>query len=254
MRAKLFRLFRSVLGQSPSALLPIIVCASAVLSGISSLLAAPIQGATATASSFFRSTSPTSAVSGAGLMTPDQPESGHTVVGEGNAWLTRRFDDPAGPDTNPWLIIDLGKIYNIEGFRVWNYNEPDGAGHGLKDVEIYYSSTNPQGIGSSLGKFVFAKSKQVGKEHLGQNFKAKFQARYIKLKIKNNWDGDNFGFGLAEIRFDGTPAPPPDLKVRLLIGAIETRTRDTAAHCTGRYTALWRRCHNNCLLLGTLMI
>src|SRR5262245_146431 len=129
MRAKLFRLFRSMLRQSPTALLPIIVCASDVLSGTSSLLAAPIQGATATASSSFPTSSPTNAVNGAGLMTPDQSQSGHTVVGEGTAWLSRRIDDPAGPDTNPWLIIDLGKIYNIESFHVWNYNEPDGAGH-----------------------------------------------------------------------------------------------------------------------------
>src|SRR5262249_6387500 len=36
-------------------------------------------------------------------------------------WLSHNSNVEAA-DTDPWLRIDLGAVYNITGFHVWNYN------------------------------------------------------------------------------------------------------------------------------------
>jgi hypothetical protein len=174
-----------------------------------------IKGATASASTVYagKDHAAVHVVDNSGLMPGSPSGVGHNVLpivdGAGTMWLSAARKSGKA-DADPWLIIDLGQVYKISHFHVWNYNEPAGSGHGIKEVEISYSATNPKGTDKLLGGYVFAKAPEVGREYLGEDFSAEFEARYIKLDINSNWDGDDFAYGLAEIQFDGTPIAKKD--------------------------------------------
>jgi hypothetical protein len=213
-------------------LVSISICVGLFCFGTHYAVAKPIKGETATASSFYSADdrAPIHVVDDSGLMWGSPSGAGHNVrpsiKNVGTMWLsTTSSTGPADPD--PWLIIDLGNVYQINRFHVWNYNETAGSGHGIKNVDIRYSSTDPKATDNLLGAYVFAKGVEQGKEYLGEDFTASFQARYIKLDINSNWDGDTFAYGLSEIQFYGKSLAADAVpEVRLLIGAIAPQAEE----------------------------
>jgi hypothetical protein len=179
-----------------------------------------ITGETATASStVFNSPSfsPNHAVDDSGL-------SGglHGNNTNGTMWLSQTTNS-AGTDPDPWLTIDLGAVYDITSFHVWPYNENGGHSHGIQNVDIRYSTSNPAGTGNLLGAYVFQESNGNGVDPIpGEDFTASFTARYIKLDINSSYDNGvgNVAFGLSEIQFTGELVPEPSTAALLGIGTV----------------------------------
>jgi hypothetical protein len=179
--------------------------------------AAPITGATATASTTFLG-SANAAVNGAGLLGGNLHDD---VVG--NMWLSTTVNSGGG-DPNPFLLIDLHGVYNITDFDFWQYNLNGAHGKTVKDVDITYSTSNPAGTGNVLGSFVFPQNLNPGGALPGTNYPAVFTARYILLDINSSWDLDNgdsnVGYGISEITFNGTAVPEPSSMVLMAVGGL----------------------------------
>lgn len=145
-------------------------------------------------------------VDGSGLNGSGQ----HTPTVEPNMWLSTGTAF-GGDDPDPFVIFDLGDIYTINSFHVWNYNEspPDLTARGVNAVTVQY------GITASLGSSVpgitnFTKANGLA-TYAGENFSGftPFDARFIKFDIDSNHGGDNNFYGLSEVQFDGVLVPEP---------------------------------------------
>lgn len=114
----------------------------------------------------------------------------------------------SGTYANQWIAFDLGDIYTINRFHVWNYIEAAGyANRGVDGVTISYGKT--EALGSTVaGISSFAASSTGGT--WGQAFTAftPFKARYIRFAV-----GNRDYVGLSEVRFLGN---------RVLAGTIIT--------------------------------
>jgi hypothetical protein len=183
----------------------------------SSAEAIVITGETATASTTFL-----------GSATATVDDSGLSGGLHGNAtntmWLSATVNSSGG-DPDPWLLIDLGAVYDITSFTQWPYNLNGSHPKGIKNVDIRYSATNPAGTDNLLGPYVFSFSNGDGVNPIpGETFNASFTARYIKLDINTSWDADfgdsNTGYGLSEIQFTGELVPEPSTMALLGIGAV----------------------------------
>jgi hypothetical protein len=207
MLQKLFS-FRSVAG----------LFSGLLLAGLaSSAEAIVITGEIATASTTFL-----------GSATATVDDSGLSGGLHGNAlntmWLSATTNSSGG-DPDPWLLIDLGAVYDITSFTQWPYNLNGAHTKGIKNVDIRYSATNPAGTGNLLGAYVFSMSNGDGVNPIpGETFNASFTARYIKLDINSSYDTDfgdpNIGYGLSEIQFTGELVPEPTTAALLGIGAV----------------------------------
>ena len=131
-------------------------------------------------------------------------------------------------DTDPWFRIDLGGVYDITSFHVWNYDENfGGRANGLQNVDIYYSTSNAS-VGTAdsfLASYVFPNADDTlvnpggGDFHIsGDDFSATLTARYIYLDINSNYGGA--AYGLSEIQFTGTAVPEPSSVLLLTIGSV----------------------------------
>jgi len=153
----------------------------------------------------------------------------HTTLDPNNTmWLTTGsgFD---GIDPDPWVQFDLGDVYTITSFQVWNYNELAGSvdltTRGVKGVSVEY------GLNESLGSTVpginqFAQADATN-TYTGEVFNgfAPFDARYIKFDIDEGINVGNYGdtntfYGLSEVQFTGTLVPEPGSLALLAIGGL----------------------------------
>ena len=110
------------------------------------------------------------------------------------------------------MIFDLGAIYAINRFHVWNYNEnpPNLTDRGVNRVSVKYGTT--PGLGSTLtGITNFAQADGISTDP-GESFDEfrPFKARYIKFDIISNHGGDNNFCGLSEVQFHGVLVPEPE--------------------------------------------
>jgi hypothetical protein len=156
------------------------------------------DGVTATASSQLTSFNrhAINAVNGSGLTDGMHSNNPHQTM-----WLTT-VPGFGGADTDPWYRVDLGAIYELVSFQVWNYNESGQLGRGVNAVDFLISSD-----GSSFtpaGTFTFAQGSGQN-SYTGQSFPFIQTARYVLLDINSNWGGD--GYGLSEIQFTQIPEP-----------------------------------------------
>ena len=145
-------------------------------------------------------------------------------------WLSSGTDF-GGIDPNPSVLFDLGAVYTINSFHVWNYNEmdlrPNGSvrtnltTRGVNGVSVEYGTT--VGLGSTVaGISNFAKADGLA-TYAGQNFNGftSFNARYIKFDINSNHGDANSFYGLSEVQFDGIAIPEPSSAALLLgLGSI----------------------------------
>jgi alpha-L-fucosidase len=164
---------------------------------------------------------------GSGLATGASGISGaadatHGRTANGTMWTTRG-NTAAPADTNPFITFDLGAATDLQSIRIWNYNENTFTKFGAKGVRISTSADNVSYI--TLGDIELAQGGSTTAEP-SQNFPAVVTAvRYVKLQTLTNWDGAIFWnsitgsnsagadgrslVGLSEVRFIGSPTPPP---------------------------------------------
>ena len=114
------------------------------------------------------------------------------------------------------IVWDLGAIYDVSRFNLWNYNERNGlfTERGANSVGITTSiADNLSGFsnsaGSLLGNFNFAEATGLN-SYTGEMVNSAFTGRYVRFDIFTNHGGDNNFAGLSEIRFDGTLAVVPE--------------------------------------------
>lgn len=160
---------------------------------------------------------------------------------DGNMWLSAdngccgQPADPhvaAGDGRLAHIVWDLGAVYNVSSFRIWNYNEnpPDLDARGSDRVEIRTSATSnlaglalagtpltdPSDLDTS-----FNLMQAPGVAYGGELFNAPFTGRYVRMDIYTNHGGDNMFAGLSEIRFEGelfVPVPEPATAALGLLG------------------------------------
>jgi lysophospholipase L1-like esterase len=182
-----------------------------------------ITGVTGTDDSHYSTYTATKAVDGSGLYGSSSPFQDHRH--EGTLSVAQYLSN--GTQT-PTLVFDLGAVYTLDEIHVWNCNDGrsgnEGAGvfgayknfgRGIHSVDILLST---DGVTYSTWKsrviFTDAPASDIYtgfdlETVAGQNFTGE-QARYVKLKVNNNWaNGANSGYtGLAEIQFFGVTEVP----------------------------------------------
>ena len=134
----------------------------------------------------------------------------HTAAVEPNMWLSTGTAF-GGDDPDPSVIFNLGAVYTIDSFHVWNYNEspPNLTARGVNGVTVEYGTT--PALGSVLAEVTSFTQADGTDTYTGENFSgfAPFVAQYIKFDILSNHGGDNNFYGLSEVQFDGTLIPEP---------------------------------------------
>ena len=134
----------------------------------------------------------------------------HTTAVQPNMWLSTATGF-GGIDPDPSVTFDLGNVYRISSFRVWNYNEspPNLTNRGVNGASVLFGTT--PALGSTVpGITKFAQADGLN-TYAGENFSAftPFNARYIKFDINTNHGDTNTFYGLSEVQFDGVLVPEP---------------------------------------------
>ena len=135
-----------------------------------------------------------------------------------------------GVDPDPWVLFDLGDLYTITSFQVWNYNELAGTTNdlttrGVNAVTVEYGET--AGLGSTVpGITNFARADATN-TYPGEVFNgfAPFNARYIRFDIDTNYGDPNTFYGLSEVQFTGTLVPEPGSLALLTMGGLALMRR-----------------------------
>jgi hypothetical protein len=131
----------------------------------------------------------------------------HSQGAEGSAWLSSG-NGFGGIDPDPSVTFDLGAVYVIDSFNVWNYNEAGFLSRGVNSVSVEYGTT--AGLGSTVAGITnFAQATGLA-GYTGEAFDTftPFSARYIKFDINSNHGDGNSFYGLSEVQFYGYPDPP----------------------------------------------
>jgi len=103
-------------------------------------------------------------------------------------------------DPDSWLWFDLGRVANLAGMYVWNYNEKDPWNtRSVREVELSVSSDDKTFL--PAGMLMLQKASGTPDDR-GEviKFDKPLRARYVKLQIRSNYRGGEMS-GLAEIRF-----------------------------------------------------
>ncbi len=187
--------------------------------------AATISVADATASSYLPEANapvpdrgPANLIDGSGLSGGLQSAS----AARPDMWLSD-VDDTAG-----WAQFDLGAVYTISSFNVWNYYEGWGGSEqrSVNGVTIVYGSTTANMAagtidGSStvpdITSFTIAPTTDP---YAGTTYTpaSSFNARYVQFDISST-HGATFA-GMAEVQFDGVPVPEPATMSLLAFGGL----------------------------------
>ncbi len=117
---------------------------------------------------------------------------------DASMWYSDPFLTP--PDTTPWVILDLGSVYDLQTTRLWQYNQsPYGfTVYGAAEVEISVSSDNV--TYNSLGSVFPARAGGTNGEP-AQDFSTPTNGvRFVKLQIWTSFGGAQ-ATGLSEVRF-----------------------------------------------------
>ena len=145
----------------------------------------------------------------------------HTTAVQPNMWLSTG-NGFGGIDPDPSVTFDLGAVYTITSFHVWNYNEapPNLTGRGVNSVSVEFGTTLALG-GTIAGITNFAQADGLN-TYAGENFSgfAPFNAQFIRFDINSNHGDGNTFYGLSEVQFDGVLVPEPSSLALLALGGI----------------------------------
>lgn len=140
-------------------------------------------------------------VNGPGTMTtvPDPPGDQNQP---GYMWLS---------DDNPniasqYITFDLEGVYELDGTRIWNYNEVNLLNRGVYQMEILVSKDNV--TYRNLGVYTLAMAPNPASAY--RDFSEYIplfvsDVRYVKFQILSSWGDTNY-VGLSKVRFVAAPA------------------------------------------------
>lgn len=148
----------------------------------------------------------------------------HTTIVQPNMWLSTG-NQFGGIDPDPSVTFDLGAVYTISRFHVWNYNEvaPNGANltsRGVNGVSVLFGTT--PALGSTVAGITNFAQANGQNTYAGEDFLAfvPFNARYVKFDINTNYGDANTFYGLSEVQFDGVLVPEPGSLALLGLGSM----------------------------------
>ncbi len=147
----------------------------------------------------------------------------HNVT-PGNMWLSTGTGF-GGVDPDPFVMFDLGDVYNVSGFHVWNYNEVGAfSTRGVNAVSIEYGNT--AALGSTLAGISNFAQAPGANGYAGEAFDsfAPFEARFIKFDIDTNHGDVNSFYGLSEVQFSGVLA-----SLEQILGVTATASSELTA-------------------------
>jgi hypothetical protein len=187
---------------------------------------------------------------GSGLTAAD-PNDSRTWLHDRNwetAWQGQLNGQP-----KTWVVADLGANFsNLQSLYLWNVNEGSATGRGVRQMDIYYSSspsvtpvteqeydfssggwtqlnstfTVPEGTSLPAGNVLSSKI----------DLSAISSARYIGFDLLSNYNNDTYRTGLAEVQFSTIPlssVPEPSTSLGLLAlsagGLLTRRNRNRKA-------------------------
>lgn len=117
-----------------------------------------------------------------------------------NMWLSNERD------VTPWLIFDLGAVYNLSSASIWQYNATCcGLERGIQGLRILLSTD---------GSAYTLVTTTTLAQSTGGNIPAQVvvvtgTARYVRFEATSNY-GDAAYTGLSEVKFTGEEAALPD--------------------------------------------
>jgi len=157
------------------------------------------------------------------VIVPDRPlgldhrRDTHGTNPDGSMWLSNGIDfrSESKNDGDPFIIFDLGGAVDLRNIKIWNYNETNLTGRGVKQVQITGSATGKNGsfnitigtfnIDQATGGSASPKTLSIGATGV----------RFVKFDILSNHNGvtfptndgsnDNAFVGLSEVQFFGIP-------------------------------------------------
>lgn len=147
----------------------------------------------------------------------------HGNAANGSMW-TSRGNTGVPADTSPSITYDLGSVSDLQGIRLWNYNENSFTRFGAKDIRVSTSADNVAFTPS--GDIRLAQGTGTSAEPARDFPVAVNAVRYVRFQILSNWDGAAFWSsltgtpesggtdgrylaGLSEARFIVAASPPP---------------------------------------------
>jgi len=178
-------------------------------------------------------TTPGCTINGSGLDRPNEKSALHSNEIAYVMWMS------ASGDPHPWLIYEFDLIQRLDQMLIWNSNHAFEAviGCGIKDVDIQVSL---DGI-NWISKFQTAdgppmtQGSGVGPIEAQTIDMGLVAARYVKIKILDNWSSLRQQVAVAEVQFYALPvqaqAPTPQS------GSVETSPNAVVSWRAGRHTA-----------------
>jgi hypothetical protein len=155
------------------------------------------------------------------VIVPDRPfgldnrRDAHSTTPDGTMWLSSGigFNSDIKNDGDPFIIFDLGSAVDLRTIKIWNYNEVNLTGRGVKQVRITGSLTGNDGsFTTPIGKFDIdqATGGSISPQTLSIGAA---RVRFVKFDILSNHNGvtfptsdgskDNAFVGLSEVQFFG---------------------------------------------------
>ncbi|NQU40773.1 MAG: discoidin domain-containing protein [Lentisphaerae bacterium] len=133
-----------------------------------------------------------------------------------------------GASTAPTISWDLGALYVLSGFHLWNYNGSDSSGNrGIKTATVYASDDAVGAVTTNLGSMTFTAAPLTA-GYTGEDYSLSVTTRYVRM-VTTDVFPDNDGYtGLSEIRFVGTPVQP--------LGEVVKAVSATVSHSVGART------------------
>ena len=143
---------------------------------------------------------------------------------DGTMWLSNGNGALGGtPDASPFIIFNLGSLYNVTSVSVWNYNETGNLNAGVKTGTLSYS-TNGVSYTTLGSPFTLGAAPGASNINFSQALPLGVSAQFIEFSNLKNQVGDASGFvGLSEVVFSGavpTPGVPEPASLLLLSAGL----------------------------------
>jgi hypothetical protein len=135
-------------------------------------------------------------VNDSGLSTPGSLTATHINTLIGNSWIS------TSANTTGNITFNLNGLYSLAGFSVWNLRSNTASG-GVNGVNIF-TSTDGTTFTSLVGAPTQFANRTTAPIPPQQFSFTPVDAAYVRFQLLSRYSGNLVG--LAEVKFDGTPA------------------------------------------------